>query len=137
MIPNHFVQLESFPLTINGKVDKKKLLNLNGKMATGNKYVAPATEIEKELVDLWQELLNKEQIGTDDNFFDIGGHSLKGTQLISRVYRDYQVRIPLRNLFNKPTIKTMAEEIELLLSIQQSNQLNERVIENEIDEITL
>ena len=73
--------------------------------------MAPQTDTEKKLAAIWSELLGREQIGINDNFFELGGHSLLATQVVSRVRDTFQVRLTLRNVFEKPTVASLAELI--------------------------
>jgi amino acid adenylation domain-containing protein len=116
MIPAFFVLLAAIPLTVNGKTDKKALpepLDM-----TGTRYKAPGNVVEEKLVEIWSEVLGRDAlypshspIGIDDNFFDLGGHSLKATILISRIHKRFEVKIPLVELFRAPTIRGLAENI--------------------------
>ncbi|MGO4295019.1 amino acid adenylation domain-containing protein [Chitinophaga sp. RAB17] len=113
MMPDHYIQLAAFPLTVNGKIDKKKLQHPEGlEIQTGVEYVAPRNEIEEKLVLLWEEVLDRKDIGVNDNFFKIGGHSLKGTLLITRIRKIFDVNLSLSVLFNHPTIEGLYHEIE-------------------------
>jgi amino acid adenylation domain-containing protein len=109
MVPSYFVQVDHIPLTSNGKVDKKALPD--PKASTGKNYLAPRNEIEKQLVEIWSELfgIDTEKISIDSNFFDLGGHSLKATVLISKIHRTFNVRIPVKEVFSTATIKALAE----------------------------
>jgi hypothetical protein len=113
MMPDHFMLLAAFPLTANGKIDKKKLQDSGGlEIQTGEAYVAPGNEIEEKLVQLWEEILDRRPIGIKDNFFRIGGHSLKGTLLITRIRKMFDVNLSLSVLFSNPTIEGLYNEIE-------------------------
>ncbi len=111
MIPTYFVQLNNIPIIGNGKVDKRALPepNLNDNL---NEYVAPRTKIEEVLANIWSEILSLDKVGINDNFFEIGGHSLKATVLISRIHKELNREIPLKELFKSPTIKALSEFIE-------------------------
>jgi len=111
MIPSYFVQMDKIPLTKNGKIDRKALPEPG--IQAGRNYTAPRSAIEKELVETWSDLLGVEKdfIGIDTDFFDLGGHSLKATILISRIHKKMDVKIPLTVLFQGPTIREMAEYI--------------------------
>ncbi|KYG29134.1 hypothetical protein AZF08_27900 [Bacillus gaemokensis] len=111
MIPSYFVKLTQMPLTPNGKVDRKVLLELEGNLQTGMEYEAPRTVVEVRLAEIWKEVLGLEQIGIRENFFDIGGHSLKVLQLIRKVSQSIGVNLPYRVVFDTPTIETMAQQI--------------------------
>jgi amino acid adenylation domain-containing protein len=111
MVPSHFISLERMPLNPNGKVDLKALPEPG--LISGEKYVAPHSNVEKALADNWARVLgiNKERIGIDDNFFELGGHSLKATLFIARLRHQLQIRIPLIEVFKTPTIRGMAHYI--------------------------
>lgn len=86
-----------------------------------NPYIAPAEGIQQEIVNVWQELLGIEQIGVYDNFFELGGHSLLATQLVSRMREKFKVELPLRELFESPTIATLTESIDKVRGTQAEN----------------
>lgn len=113
MIPRDFVLLEALPLTANGKIDHHALLSLNGVYAqTAVPFVAPETAVEKLLADLWKDVLGVESISTQDNFFDLGGHSLTVTQVATRLRETLQIAIPLDDFFTQPTLADLAAVIE-------------------------
>ncbi len=113
MVPGHFVQLDTMPLTLNGKIDRKKLPNPEGLgMSSGVEYVAPRNETEEKLLAIWQELLGKETISVKDNFFGLGGHSLKATRLASEIYKAFEVKLGLKDLFVATTLEQQAALIE-------------------------
>jgi len=112
MMPASFVFLESLPLTTNGKVDKKALPapeSLEGSMDDFS--AAPTTVFEEELLRIWQEVLHRERIRIDDNFFEIGGDSLSAVQVISRVWERLGVEIHIDDVFEFPTLATLAKRI--------------------------
>ncbi|NEQ88115.1 MAG: hypothetical protein F6K26_51665, partial [Moorea sp. SIO2I5] len=82
-------------------------------------YVAPETETQKVLAEIWVEVLGIEQIGIHDNFFDLGGHSLMATQVVSRVRQTFGMELLLQSLFKYPNVATLAEEIETMLIVAQ------------------
>jgi len=115
MIPSQFVFLEALPLTPSGKVDRKSLPEPEvGQRQVEGTYVSPRTEIEKQLAEIWSQLLRIEQIGIHDNFFQVGGHSLLAIQIVSRIRAIYNVEVSLRVLFESPTIIALAAHIEQL-----------------------
>jgi tyrocidine synthetase-3 len=121
MLPGYYVQLNELPLTANGKIDKKKLPKPDGMgMSTGVEYVAPRNAVEKKLVAIWEELLGKEGIGIRDNFFEIGGHSLKVNRLIAQLRKEYKTEIDLKTVFMEPTIEVLADKISNDLWLQDS-----------------
>ncbi|MGH7828867.1 MAG: amino acid adenylation domain-containing protein, partial [Candidatus Binatia bacterium] len=112
MVPSAFVFLDSLPLTPNGKVDRRALPapdqtrpDLDGTL------VAPRSPVEETLARIWAEVLGLEKVGVYDNFFDLGGHSLLATQVISRVRATLKLELPLRSLFESPTVAELAERI--------------------------
>ena len=112
-IPSLFVKLEAMPLTPNGKVDRKALPDPDlASMDTGVPFVAPRTETEQTLAEIWQEFLGLEKVGILHNFFELGGHSLIATQLVSRIREVFNVEIAIRNLFETPTIEKLAQTID-------------------------
>jgi amino acid adenylation domain-containing protein len=115
MLPMYYVQLETLPLTANGKLNKKALPDpANIGLVCEAIYVAPKNEIERKLVTLWSDILKREdtQIGTQSNFFEMGGHSVKAMQLISRMNKEFEVTLKPITLFGNPTIEGVASEIE-------------------------
>ena len=113
MVPVTFVKMEKFPVTLNGKVDRKVLPVPDETVNQGStNYVAPDSEIEKELTSIWSEVLKIENIGITDNFFELGGNSLVAAMLITRINKIYNIRLPIRLLFKKQTIREIAKELE-------------------------
>ncbi|HKF49644.1 MAG TPA: amino acid adenylation domain-containing protein [Terracidiphilus sp.] len=114
MIPSAFVVVEQLPLTPNGKVDRKALPEPDDARPSTEPFVAPRTPVEEALQKIWQELLGTSPIGVNDNFFALGGHSLLATQVVSRVRQSFQVDVPLRLLFESPTIAGIADALTQL-----------------------
>jgi amino acid adenylation domain-containing protein len=112
MIPSAFVVLEKFPLTPNGKIDRKALPDPQLFHPVGGQFVPPQTSIEKSLAGLWSEILGVENIGINDNFFDLGGHSLLATRLFVRIRDVLGLELPLRQLFEVPILAELAKQIE-------------------------
>ncbi|QDX94314.1 amino acid adenylation domain-containing protein [Brevibacillus laterosporus] len=113
MIPSYFVQLDKMPHSPNGKIDRKALPAPEGSsIHTGVEYVAPRTEIEAKMEKIWCEILGIEKVGMNDNFFELGGHSLKASQFISTLGKVSHKHLPLRAVFNTPTIAELAALIE-------------------------
>ncbi len=112
MIPSFFTALPSLPLTPNGKVDRKALpAPGGGRNEPGREHVAPRGDVEERLAAIWEQVLRVERVGADDNFFELGGHSLMATQVLSRVQESFGVELPLRAMFNRPTVAGLAEAI--------------------------
>ncbi|HKY28111.1 MAG TPA: amino acid adenylation domain-containing protein [Pyrinomonadaceae bacterium] len=113
MVPAAFVFLKSLPLTPNGKVNRAALPAPDDtRVGLQMDFVAPRSAVEKELAGMWAGLLKVNAVGVHDNFFDLGGHSLLATQLVSRMRKEFQMEIPLRSLFETPTVAALAEKIE-------------------------
>ncbi|WP_233230784.1 non-ribosomal peptide synthetase [Bacillus pumilus] len=112
MMPLYFKELDAFPLTVSGKVDRRALAALKGDKAVQAVYAAPRNDLETKLVRLWEEILGQEKIGIYDSFFDRGGHSLKAMTILTHVQRDSQVEVPLSILFEQQTIAALAAYIE-------------------------
>ncbi len=112
MVPAAFVVLEALPLTPNGKIDRRALpvAVLSDAIAP---ETTPRTSVEATLVDIWSRILGR-RVGVNDNFFELGGHSLLATQVISRIRNALQVEVPLRQLFETPTIAGLAQYIQTL-----------------------
>ncbi len=116
MMPSSFIYLDQFPLTTNGKIDKGSLPDPNSvDFSSATEYVAPRNEIEEGLVTIWEELLDKDQIGIYDNFFDLGGHSLKAVRLLSEINKEYQIKLELKDIFENPVIEEIAVKVEFYL----------------------
>jgi amino acid adenylation domain-containing protein len=126
MIPIHFVQLDKIPTNANGKVDKKALPKPEGLgVAITTEFVAPSTDIEATLVQIWEEVLQVKEVGVKHNFFELGGHSLKATRVISRVQEEFGVKVDLTSLFIDPTIEAVAKHVSTLMWVTEAEDLNE------------
>jgi amino acid adenylation domain-containing protein len=112
MIPTYFIQLETFPLTQSGKIDRNALPSPQIKKS--EKYTGPRDFIEEKLVEIWANILRleKEIIGIDGNFFELGGHSLKATALVSRIHKNLNVKISLAQVFKTPSIRGLSGHIK-------------------------
>jgi len=112
MMPQYFTPLEEMPLTPSGKIDRKALPPLETlNITSANTYIEPRNEIEKTLVAIWEKVLKRTGISVTDNFFDIGGHSLRAIRLTSLIKHDLLVEIKLSEIFAHPTIETLAKVI--------------------------
>ena len=112
MVPSAFMFLDTLPLTSNGKLDRRNLPDPDqSRPEQESPFVAPRTPVEELLAQIWAEVLKLEQVGIHDNFFELGGHSLLLTQVASRIQRDFLVLLPLRTLFDAPTIADQSAAI--------------------------
>lgn len=113
MIPDYIIRLHSFPLTINGKIDKKNLPSpFTASEGSKEDHAEAVTPVERALARIWEEVLGKKSIGVSENFFEIGGHSLKAVQIASRIYVELNVKIEVALLFANPTIRQLANIVE-------------------------
>ena len=115
MIPTVFMFLSELPFLTSGKLDRNRLPK-PGTAAASHELVAPRSPIESTLLDIWTGVLGKSGFGVRDNFFDLGGHSLLATQIVSRVRATLRVELPLRGIFEQPTIEDMARTVGSLAS---------------------
>lgn len=112
MIPSFFVQLDKLPITSNGKIDRKALPEPGGKMKTGTDYAAPRNNLEEKLAKIFEEVLKVEQVGINDNFFDLGGHSLKALKVVNLIYKILNIRMSIQTFFECQTIENLANYIK-------------------------
>jgi amino acid adenylation domain-containing protein len=127
MVPSYFVTLETIPLTPNGKVDMKALPAPEIKAEA--EYSPPGNKIEKMMVKIWMEILDidQEKIGIDANYFELGGHSLNATVLVSKIHKEFNVKVPLMEVFRTPTIRDLAKyaaeaEKEIFIAIEPAEK---------------
>jgi amino acid adenylation domain-containing protein/non-ribosomal peptide synthase protein (TIGR01720 family) len=134
MFPAHFIQLQEWPLTPNGKVDRKKLphpgsIGSNGLgMDNGAEYVAPRNDIEERLVQLYHGIFKADRIGVKDNFFRLGGDSLKAIRLLSQIIKEFEVKLDLKDLFLKTVLE---EQAELIMQAKKTAYIHIPVLENQ------
>lgn len=110
MIPSHFVQLPSMPLTPNGKIDRKALPEPDASHGRSEAYVPPSTEKELAVAEVWREVLQVGRIGANDNFFELGGHSLKAAVVVARLQKRYEIR--MNDMFEHQTVAALAGKIK-------------------------
>ena len=124
MVPSLFVELETLPLTANGKVDRKALPDPDAGELLKNQYVAPANDTESRLAAIWQDVLEVDQVGINDDFFELGGHSLLAVRLISAIRKEFAVEMPIGDIFDYPTVRMLSAQLsegtdaEVLASIK-------------------
>jgi amino acid adenylation domain-containing protein/non-ribosomal peptide synthase protein (TIGR01720 family) len=119
MVPSAFVHLEALPLSPNGKVDRKALPAPDSLPELARAFVAPRDEVERKLASIWAEVLRLERVGIHDNFFELGGHSLLATQTLSRIRSAFGVELPLRDLFDAPTVATLGGRVHVALQTRR------------------
>lgn len=112
MVPASCLRLDRMPLTANGKVDRRALPEPEPILAAAGTYTAPQTRLEEELAEIWQEVLGVDRIGVHDDFFALGGHSLKAMSLLSAIHKRLYVQLPMKELFAAPTLSRLALRIE-------------------------
>jgi len=133
MIPDYFQVLDAFPLTPNGKIDKKALPEVLGKDIFRNEYIAPSTAIEKQLVGIWEEVLKVNGVGVTDNFFELGGNSLKATVLINKINKTFNTLFSIQDLYETQDIAGVSTKLKF---IAFQNQLELANVDN-LEEVTI
>ncbi|MGE3315701.1 MAG: amino acid adenylation domain-containing protein, partial [Planctomycetaceae bacterium] len=133
MVPSSFVVLDRFPITPNGKVDRAALpVPEAARPDWSEPYQAPRTPVEEILSVIWAEVLRIDRVGVHDNFFELGGHSLLATQVVSRLRETFEIDLPLRSLFERPTVEQLALSIlELLATGASRESLDQALMELE------
>ncbi|HLO86302.1 MAG TPA: amino acid adenylation domain-containing protein, partial [Nostocaceae cyanobacterium] len=130
MLPTALIILDELPLTPNGKINRQALPAPNTSTKRKENFVSPHTPTEQIIADIWADVLGRKQIGIYDNFFDLGGHSLLATQVSSRVRETFRIDLPVRILFENPTVKNLVEQIEGILTVQQLQTVQEQMVED-------
>ena len=113
MIPSYIMQLENMPINCNGKVDRKAL-PIPDLSQSDVEFINPRNEIEQRISDLWCELFNMKKISVKDNFFEIGGHSLMAINLVSKIHKEFKVKITAADVFNLPSIEELAKHLNCM-----------------------
>jgi len=115
MVPMVFISLAAFPLTASGKIDRKALPEPgHHRPGLGAAYVAPRTESESMLAEIWSQVLQVKQVGIHDNFFELGGHSLLALRVVSRIRQQFGFDVPLSVIFETPDIAELAVKLEAI-----------------------
>ncbi len=135
MVPTAFVLLDTFPLTPNGKIDRRALPVPD--LQSKGEYIAPRNPIEEKMAQIWAEVLKLKRVSIEDNFFELGGHSLLATQVISRLQETFEIVLPLRYLFESPTIAQLSAVILKELQTGLGLKLPSIVPVNREDDIPL
>lgn len=133
-VPSHFIELNEFPMTSSGKINRRALPPPNRMRPNLNQpYIAPRFSDENRLAQIWSEVLNIDNIGVKDQFLDLGGNSLQAMQLVSRVRREFQIEITIQSLLQKATI----EEMMLIIMQYQAKLVDIQIINDLLDELAL
>lgn len=137
MIPSYFVEMESFPLTASGKTDRKLLPSPTlSRLMIGQAYTAPETYIQKELALIWSGFFSFDQIGIDDDFIDLGGHSLVATQIIVRCERAFGVKVSLKDMLTQgTTIRALSSIVEAKL-LEETDEAELEALLNEMEHLS-
>lgn len=112
MVPSYFVRLDSIPLSPNGKADRKRLPEPTEYINTNTVYVEPEGEVEIRLCKIFSEILHVAKVGALDDFFELGGNSLKASAVVSKIYDEYKIELPLMIVFNHPNVRDLAKTME-------------------------
>ncbi|HEX9944537.1 MAG TPA: phosphopantetheine-binding protein, partial [Thermoanaerobaculia bacterium] len=128
LIPQAFVWLERLPLTVNGKVDRRALPDPPREESRKGGFEPPATPVEEEVAAIWRELLTLERVGRHDNFFELGGHSLLAARIVAALRERFGVEVPLRILFEKPTVVEQARAVAEIRLEQATDAEVERLL---------
>jgi len=111
LVPSYFMPLDAMPYTATGKIDRKSLPDIQFETETPRSRTAPRDAVETALAGIWREVLEVEEVGIDDNFFDLGGHSLRAAALTSRIHRELGVKVPLAEIFKNQELRALADYI--------------------------
>jgi acyl carrier protein len=132
MVPAAYVVLDRFPLTLNGKLDRRALPPPESMRPEGEQtFVAPRTPEEEIIAGIWAQVLGLDRVGIHNSFFELGGHSLKATQVIARINKRVPIEVPLRSMFEGQTVAALAK----LIAEQQDRQFGHEVFDRLLSEI--
>jgi acyl carrier protein len=113
MVPSEYWQIDTIPSLASGKVNRVALESIAAIALTDEQeWIGPRTETEAQLATIWRELLQLDKVDIEQNFFELGGHSLLALQMTARIRRALEVELPVRSVFNSPTIAALAEEVD-------------------------
>jgi len=129
------VVLDAMPLNASGKIDRGALTerSRSDRPTAASKFVAPRSDVERRLADLWRDVLGVERVGVDDRFTELGGHSLLATRIVARIHDSLAIELPLREFFARPTVAGVAEAVEtrLVLARMQAPRTGRDTLETE------
>jgi acyl carrier protein len=131
MIPGAIVIVDAFPLTPNGKLDRNALPRPDREGSASETYEPPRTPAEETMAKIWADVLKVERVGVHDNFFDLGGHSLLATKVISRVRATFHIDLPLRSLFQAPTVAGLVA----IITEDQAKSLDDEALDRMLTEL--
>ncbi|MFL0809498.1 MAG: amino acid adenylation domain-containing protein [Agarilytica sp.] len=133
MVPAGIVLVDVMPLTANGKVDRETLLKLEFQRDTlSSEFVAPSSEMEQALADIWKDVIQIKKVGAYDNFFELGGHSLLATQVVSRINEAFSADLQVRLVFEYPILSEFAKQLESLIKTHsEEHQIIEKISERD------
>lgn len=129
MVPSYFMLLENMPLTSNGKVDRKALPKQDDSLRDKRRYEAPRSELEWQLAEIWQDMLGVQQIGIHDNFFDLGGDSIKAIGLVNKMNRHCRIHVQIREMYLYPTICMLVGHIQSQKADNQYEELYKAAVD--------
>jgi polyketide synthase PksJ len=124
MTPSAWMVLKELPLTINGKLDRDRLPAPHNRPDEMGEYVAPHSDVERKLADIWAQVLRVDQVGIHDSFFELGGHSLLATQVVARIRSSLSIDVPIRLLFELPTIGQLSAQVDKLRDARLLEELS-------------
>lgn len=124
MVPSFLISLTSFPLNRNGKLDRAELPLPKESLERHNNFISCRNDTDRKIADIWEKVLERDNIGIKDNFFDLGGHSLKATRVISKIHEQMGIKVDLKSLFIDPTIEHLSNYIDTMLWIDNQNEVN-------------
>ena len=127
MIPASINELDALPMTVGGKLDRRQLPAPDMSFTSATEYSPPVTETEIKLAKIWEDVLSTDKVGIHDNFFNLGGHSLMATQVMSRIQTVMQVKLPLSTLFRHPSVAELAKRIDEQVKISGISDVIERI----------
>jgi amino acid adenylation domain-containing protein len=126
MIPSQFLEIKKIPLTPNGKIDRPALEKLGKRMEQGGTYIAPQNKLEKEIAGIWKEILQLEQVGQHDNYFELGGTSFDIIKINEKLKQKYRLEIPVVEMFRYTTVNTLAQYIDARINNKSDNSQHKK-----------
>ena len=128
MIPQHFIRIDSVPLTLNKKANRKALPEPENQTGRTQSYQSPAPGVESQLAEIWCEILKVDRVGSNDDFFDLGGHSILATRVVAKIAERMGVELPLRRIFATPRLRELAEYLEAMDALTRGSATEEHAL---------